>query len=681
MPSPAETTPEPTFVGQIAQAYLAQLGHIPEASTLHPDSGHYENAGITLAALALQNETDRFDTLVQDLSHNVAYQSMALAHGLAYAQPTAMRPLLAAVDKLDPAWLNTETRVTLMAAITSAQNRAADTTLLGVAWPNYKIGSDELFEDIVSHPYIEYEAVVASFQVRPFTEFRDDARYQRHMTELAIDFARSPKADRKIATGFGFVSAGELVVDGTLEGIHSTGSEKLMAQCAIEFTSDPKYSGIVTHHIAELFRKDDAAAPLLYESIQPNREHLTGVQELEIERAKYMARQGNTAEALAFAQELPNYTGRVWIMLNVARTLAAQGDTDQARTVLAAATELDPLAIEPYTEEGDPDAFNDMPEVDENDEASISAYNEEASIRATFLEKSRHDLLTERGYTLESVADTAAQLGAFDLAVEAFSLSRQYPMQTEVLMAREAVKQHKVNEYITALLACERLDDISKPAPLEAALTAFVRRPDRFAPQAPSEDITGEVLAEVEAYALALAERHQGPHDQYYVKRAAHVLAALGKYDTAQELMQQATGTYDRGKLTADIITHMAHSGHPADALALYLTSPDRPTESLSVETTLRAIIHNGMLLGDYDSARAALTELPDYKIRTTLGSIAVFESAHVGPMPDWMVGYALGPEKYGSTHDVKAIGQALLRAGVVKKPQPYRTLADTTQQ
>lgn len=668
MPIPFESTPDSTFANQIAHAYLEQFGSIPEAQTQHTDSGHYEGAGITLAALALQEEKVRIDALVRDLSKNPEYLAMAFTHSLDYAEPAGLRLLLEAVDTLEPANLDVEIRVRTMAAITSSKIRASDPALSDIAWSNYKIGSDELFSEIANRTYIDNEAIAAIFQVQPFTEFRDEFQYQEHVAEVAIDFARSPKAARQISTGFGFVSAGELVVSGILEGIHDTGRDSLMVKCVAEFTHNPIYSGLVTSHLVELFREDDAAAPMIYESIQGNRGHLIGTEELDKERAKFMARHGDTAEALAFASELPDYQGRVWIMINSARTLAAQGDIDQARTILAAATELDPLAIEPYSEETDLDAFEHMPEVDEDDIDSISAYNEEAGIRAAFLGKSRYDLMTERGYTLEFIADASAKVGAFDIAVEAFSLSRQYPMQTEALMAREAVAQNQINEYIRALLACERLDDISKPAPLEAALTAFTQRPTRFATQVPSEGITSEVAEKVEAYALALAERHRSPSEEYYVKHAASVLVALGKYDSAIELTQNSTSDFVHRELTANIITHMAYLGQTRDALELYVSSSERPTESMTVEKVLRAIAHNGMLLGDFDSARTALTELPDYKLRSSIGYLTLRESPEIGAMPDWIAKLALGPEKYGRSHDVKAIGQALLRAGIVKK-------------
>jgi hypothetical protein len=431
------------------------------------------------------------------------------------------------------------------------------------------------------------------------------------------------------------------------------------------------YSGVVVSHVEELLRADKPNGAALYNSLQTGRADVAHMQTIDIEHAKYLARHGDVDTALAYAETLPVYVDRVWIMLAAARNLAENGAKPRALELLQAATDLDPLAIEPHQPDSEPysDPYEDMPEVDEDDLASIDKFNDEVGMRSQLHQKNSYDLKNERGYTLESVAEAAAQIGGYDLAVRAYGQSRQYPMQTELRMAEMAEGQGRTHHYVRAILASEALDDIGKPRVLEAALAVFHARLDRFDDNGTGAAIEAEIQQLVRTY---VAERvaalsAEGRLDNLSTPPLAELLVQGGDYKQALKLLK-GEHSYRVGEVVSQTIQHKAYSGFTADATALYVHSPNRPTESLSRNRALRAIIVNSLIVGDEDSARMALLEVPDYSQRIMLGGVMREIGDLPVAVPDWVVAMAMGPEKYSPTTDVKAIASAIKRAELVRR-------------
>lgn len=655
---------------QVAELSINRFSGVPDAQFGHPDTGHFEGAGVIMATLITRQEDERFLQLVNDLSANKEYQAYALAHALEYCNRDMLQPVFRAIDTIEPATLPIETRATLMAAIAKALLRE-DGDPGDAAWDSYRISADDLFDETTHQPYVDPSTVSDVMHASRFTDIPDTMRYVGYITATVDNFIHSPSGQRAMNTGFGTIRVGETVAMGALHALDALGFSTNQKQLMDSLTRDPAYSVVVVSHVESLLRADKQSGADLYGQLQSVRADIAHMQTIDVEHAKYLARHGDTERALAFAESLPVYTDRVWIMLAAARTLAKQGERGKAVATVQAAADLDPLAIEPHRPETEPyeDVYEDMPEVDEDDLASMDKFNDEAGMRSQLQQKDTYDLRTERGYTLESVAEAAAEIGDYDLAVRAYGQSRQYPMQTELRLAETAEAQGRMHHYVRAILAGEALDDIIKPRVLEAALAVFHARADRFDDNGTGAAIETEIQQLVRTY---VAERvaglsAEGRLDNLSTPPLAELLVQCGDYKQALGLLKDQHG-YRVGEVVSQTIRHKAYSGLTADAAALYVHSPSRPTESLSRDRALRAIIVNSLIVGDEDSARMALLEVPDYSQRTMLGGVM----REIGDLPietpDWIIAMAMGPEKYSPTTDVKAIASAIKRAELVRR-------------
>lgn len=667
----AETPQIPIDI-QVAELYLDQFPGIPDAQARYHDTGHYESAGVIMASYLKRGDTERFQRITEELAVNPEYRAAALISTLNYSERDAVPPVLEAIDNVDPASLALDTRVQLMASITKALLRD-EVQESGAGWKSYHVQTDELFEAVTGQEMFDSSVVEDIFHISRFTDIPNLENYVGYLAATIQGYIRSPEGNRIIHTGFGSIRTGEIVAGGALHALDSLGFIEQEKKLLGTIAQDPNYGAVIAVHLEDLLRNDKASSKGMYEVLQANRDDLVYMNSIDGLFAEYLARNGEIEEAATRAEQITVYHDRTWIAINMARNLYAQGDQEQAKSVLQQAADLDPLAVEPYAsdDESYEDLYEGMPNVDDIDEddlVAVSAFNDEVAARSSLRHKAAYELKQEQGHELESIAEAAANIGAFDLAIDAFARSRQYPMQTEVRMAETALERGSMLTYVEATLSSEALRDYDKATVLNQALDTFHKRPDRFGNeenqvlerqlQALAHDFVDQRIA---------ALTSSGEIANYLgIQTLGNLLVRCDDHQAAIELLS-GKNAYARGTITSTAIQQLAYAGRTNEAVQLYLNTSDRPTEVMSLEAALKAIVVNSLLLRDEQSARIAVLELQEYRRGWFMASVFREIGKVATNAPDWLLRLSLGTEKYSTRAEVKTIAAAIKRARLVK--------------
>lgn len=413
--------------------------------------------------------------------------------------------------------------------------------------PPEPIDQDELFERALN-PDNEFSVRVDELLALNHL-FNPTKSTSRQLIERYNVWRKDPEGGAKIVKGDDDFPMAFAISDFAMGARISEAKKDMSLESALELAELYKNTQSyieLTELVQELLFERSAAGVTLYEQLIVEGFSETLHEDEQIQRAYGLALAANNQPKKAMEvamRQSQTYEDYAYITMEIARILRANDDKEGALATLNELTTVDPVA-------------NFLHNTTEDDHVGMMGGS-------------------PTGIIFESVAEEYAKCGSYDAAVRTYKRSRQYPQQTEKVMARIAADASEEQAYLESIVNFEgdEHDQLFMMSRLTVALLSELD--DRLPLGVSMEEQHPDIVIETRQFIPKLYRLSQEQSDslgQRVVKNTLFELhSRLGDADhaIAHLKIDSLKNSHDAGRL-ADALRTYAKQGHYTEAVRLF---------------------------------------------------------------------------------------------------------------